>query len=553
MTGLLRALRLGAALWGRVEAGLMDRSRRLALVLCAACLMLISCAAQPTASAGAKLVYGLTLAPSGIDPHIDVSSELGIPLNSVYDTLVYRSGTGELRPMLAESWSVSADGREYTFFLRDGVLFHDGTPFDAAAVKRTLDRITDPDTGSRKAVSLLGPYSGSRVVDERTVVVELSEPFAPLLDSFSQVFLAPASPAALDKWGEEYQFHQVGTGPFAFKEYVPKDHLTLVRNEKYVPIPGTYERDGSPEVEQVEFRFLVEPAVRLPALEAGDADVVGEIPPQDAARIAAEESIDLMPVAIPGLPLVGFLNTQTAPTDDLRVRQALLLAVDRAEITRTVFGGYSPPATGPLSRNHPDYLETEAGALAPDPTGAVGLLEEAGWQMGSDGVRRKDGQTLTVRALVMTWGLVPQVSQLLQAQWRSVGVDLQLEEVTFTSALAAVEANDYGIIFWSEPGTDGDLLTSFFHSPPIGQRNWSQVNSPELDRLLDEARVETDQERRSSLYAQAQRYITAEALVIPIRDYVNLNGVRACVDDLSFDSRGWYPKLYDLSLASPCR
>ncbi len=531
----------------------MDSSRRLALVLCAACLMLGSCAVQPAGTGSAKLVYGLTLAPSGIDPHIDVSSELGIPLNSVYDTLIHRAGTGELRPMLAESWSISADGREYTFLLRDNVLFHDGTPFDAAAVKRTLDRISDTATGSRKAVSLLGPYNGCRVVDELTIVVELSEPFAPLLDSFSQVYLAPASPAALDKWGEEYQFHQVGTGPFAFKEYVPKDHLTLVRNESYVPIPGTYERDGAPDVSEVEFRFLVEPAVRLPALEAGDADVVGEIPPQDAARIAEEDGIELLPVPIPGLPLVGFLNTRAAPTDDARVRRALLLATDQVEIARTVFGSYSPPATGPLSRTHPNYVEPENDSRMPDQSEAEALLEDAGWQMGNDGVRHQGNQTLTVRALVMTWGLVPQVGQLLQAQWRAVGVDLQLEELTFTAALAAVEANDYGIIFWSEPGTDGYLLTSFFHSPPIGQRNWSQVASPELDRLLDDARVETDRAKRSSLYAEAQRYIMAEALVVPIRDYVNLNGVRACVDDLSFDSRGWYPRLHDLSLATPCR
>ncbi len=531
----------------------MDLRGRLALVLCTGFLLLCSCSAQPEAPTGTKLVYGLTLSPSGIDPHVDVSSELGIPLNSVYDTLVYRSGSGELRPMLAESWSVSDDGREYTFRLRAGVIFHDGTTFDATAVKRTLDRITDPATGSRKAVSLLGPYAGCRVVDERTLVVELNEPYAPLLDSFSQVYLAPASPAALDKWGAEYQFHQVGTGPYVFKEYVAKDHLTLVRNERYAPIPGTYERDQSPEVTEVEFRFLVEPAVRLPALEAGDADVVGEIPPQDAARIADQKGIDIRPVAIPGLPLVGFLNTQAAPTDDLRVRRALLLAVDRAEITQTVFGGYSPPATGPLSRNHPDYMEVEASALVPDLAGAVDLLEEAGWRVGANGLRSRDGKTLSLRALVMTWGLVPQVGQMLQSQWKAIGVDLQLEEVTFTTALAAVAANDYGIIFWSESGTDGDLLTSFFHSAPIGQRNWSQVASPELDRLLNAARTETDQSKRSALYVEVQQRIMAEALVIPIRDYVNLNGVRSCVGDLSFDSRGWYPKLYDLKLASPCR
>lgn len=528
------------------------RTLRLMLLMGAACLVLSSCTAGQPSTAAAKLVYGLTLAPTGLDPHIDVSSELGIPLNSVYDTLVFRTESGDFVPMLAESWEISENGLQYQFHLRQGIHFHDGTAFDATAVKRTLDRIADPENGSRRAASLLGPYADSRVIDEHTVVVELTEPFAPLLDSFSQVYLAPASPAALDEWGSEYQFHQVGTGPFMLEEYVPKDHVTLVRYDDYVRIPGTYERDDLPEVTEVEFRFLVEPAVRLPALESGDADIVGEILPQDASRIEEDDDLHLIPVAIPGLPLVGFMNTSAAPTDDLRVRQALLLATDQEEIVGAVFGGYSPTATGPLSRNHPQYAAVSSG-METDRERAADLLDEAGWSLGDDGMRTKDGVPLRIHTYIMSWGLVPEVGQLLQAQWKALGVDLLLEEVTFAAALAAVEANEHNLIFWSEPGTDGDLLTSFFHSAPLGQRNWSRVSSPELDSLLDRAREITGEAERQSLYTQAQQLIMDQALIIPIRDYVNLNGARSCVEDVSFDSRGWFPDLHDLRLAASCR
>ncbi len=514
-------------------------------------VVLSACTPAPPGASGSKLVYGLTLAPSGIDPHVDVSSELGIPLTSVYDTLVFRDPQGGFLPMLAQSWDISEDGTIYTFHLREGIRFHDGTPFDAAAVKATLDRIADPETKSRKAVLLLGPYRESRALDEHTIQVVLSEPFAPFLDSLSQVYLAPASPAALEQWGSEYQFHQVGTGPYMMKEYVPKDHLTLVRNPDYVGLPGIYGREGPAEVSEIEFRFLVEPAVRLLALEAGDADVVGEIPPQDAPRVEADADLNLVPVAIPGLPLVGFLNTRRVPTDEPAVRQALLLGSDRRSLVENVFGPYSPVAEGVLSHNHGDFAPESAEAYARyDPTEAARLLDEAGWVRDpSSEMRYRDGQPLRVEAYVMGWGLVPEVSQLLQAQWRDLGVDLVINEVTFTAALAAVGENEHNLIFWSEPGTDGDLLRSFFHSENVGLRNWSNFASPEMDALLERAGRESDPEARRELYGRVQAMIAEEALVLPVRDYVNLNGVRDRVNGLTFDSRGWFPLLHDVTIA----
>ena len=169
-------------------------------------LLLTGCASQPTSPQ--RLAYGLTLAPSGIDPHINASSELGIPLTSVYDTLVYQDPvSGKFVPGLAQSWKISEDGKTYTFVLRRDVKFHDGTPFNAAAVKVNLDRIANPATKSQKAVFLLGPFDRAEVIDEFTVAIHLKQPFAPLLDGLSQVYLGIASPTALAKWGQDYQLH----------------------------------------------------------------------------------------------------------------------------------------------------------------------------------------------------------------------------------------------------------------------------------------------------------------------------------------------------------
>jgi len=239
--------------------------------------LLVSCSAAPPSG---RIVYGLTLTPSGIDPHVNASSELGIPLTSVYDTLVYQDPeSGEFVPGLAEQWEVSDDGLVYTFYLRQDVIFHDGTPFNAEAVRFNLERITSPDLASQKARFMLGPYERTEVVDEYTVRIHLSEPSAPLLDSLSQVYLGMASPTAVEQWGGEYQLHQVGTGPFVFAEYVPGDHLLLRRNSDYAWGPPVYQNKLA-QLEEIEFRFFTDPATRSPALETGGADVMGEIPPR---------------------------------------------------------------------------------------------------------------------------------------------------------------------------------------------------------------------------------------------------------------------------------
>ena len=495
-----------------------------------------------------KLVYGLTLAPSGIDPHIHASSELGIPLTSVYDTLVFLAPeTGQFVPGLATGWMISDDGATYTFSLGKGVRFHDGTRFDAAAVKFNLDRVMDPETGSQKARYMLGQLDSVTVEDEYTVTIHLAEPYAPLLDSLSQVYLGMASPAAVERWGNaDYQFHQVGTGPYTFLEYIPGDHLTLVRNSDYDWGPELYDHDQA-AVTEIEFRFYQDPSTRAIALESGQVDIMGEIPPQDAGRLEAGADFVLYPVPIPGQPLQLFLNTARPPTDELSVRQALIVATDRAAIARTVFGSWSPVAHGPLTAVSRGYLPEFESWYPLDRDRAGDLLAGAGWiDTDHDTVRDRDGQPLTVDLYYMGWGLMPEVAQMLESDWRAVGVQVNAQLVSYPAALEAAANGDHNVIPFNLSGTDPAQLNSFFSSG--GGFNWSKIHDPELDEWLNEAAAIGEWSGRLELYSKAQTRIMEEALLLPIRDYVNLNAASARVKGLRFDARGWFPLLVDVQL-----
>ncbi len=525
------------------------------LILLVALSMLVVASTQgcrlASQSTGGSIAYGLTLSPSGIDPHIDASSELGIPLTSVYDPLVWLTPDGEFVPGLAKSWEVSEDGLTYTFHLRDDVTFHDGNPFNAEAVRFSLDRIADPETKSRKASGMLGPYDRTEIVDETTVRVHFTEPYAPFLASLSTVYLAMVSPDAVSEWGDEYQFHQVGTGPFTFEEYVPKDHLTLVRNADYDWAPSFFDHQGPPQLEEITFRFYSDPATRVLALESGEADVMGEIPPQDAVRLDESSDYELMPVPIPGQPLQFFMNTRRAPLDDQRVREALIHAVNRPAIVETVFKAYSPVAYGPLNRPTFAYDPTVEGTYAYDPERAAELLEEAGWtDSDGDGIRDRNGEPLELETILMGWGYIPEVGQMLQDQLKQVGVDLASRQTTFSNALGDVADGRYHLAPFLFSNSDPDILRTCFHSSNVdGGFNWSKVSNSQLDAWLEEGKQVMDEAERHEIYAEIQQHIVDQAMILPIRDYVNLNATSAKVEGLRYDRQGWFPWLYDVSVA----
>jgi peptide/nickel transport system substrate-binding protein len=498
-----------------------------------------------------ELVYGLTLVPSGIDPHIHASAELGIPLRSVYDTLVYRDAdTLEFVPGLADSWVISPDGLEYTFRLRRDVTFHDGTRFDADAVRVNIERILSSDSNSLKAAQLLGPVSHVEMPDAYTITIVLSRPFEPLLDGLSQPYLGMASPQALSEWDTAtYQFNQVGTGPYRFVEYVVNDRLVLERNPDYTWGPGVVTNPAVPNVNRIVFRFFTDPATRALALESGEVDVMGELLPTDAARLSAGDEIELAAVPIPGQPFQFFFNTRRPPTDNLSVRQALILAVNRPAIVQSVFQNLSPVAYGPISAATLYYDPSLQGRYTHDPVQARALFDSAGLtDSDGDGWRDSSGEPLEIVIVIPPWGLGPEIAQLVENQWETtLQVQVELEQVpSFPLLVEAASQGEYHAVALNFQGLDPVVLNSFFLTD--GMRNWSGVSDPDLDGWLLAAEAERDPVQRAQYYALAQNRIMDEALILPVRDYVNLNGVRSGVTGLRYDAQGWFPYLTDVSV-----
>jgi peptide/nickel transport system substrate-binding protein len=517
------------------------------LIILATISLTILPACKNQTAAGTTLYYGLTLAPSGIDPHLNASNELGIPLRSVYDTLIYLDQeTGQFVPGLAESWSISTDSLTYTFELRQDVVFHDGEGFDAHAVIANFEYIRNPENHSQKALGMLGPIDTVTAIDDFTLEIMLTEPFAPLLDSLSQVYLGMASPAALEHWSAaEYQFHQVGTGPYRFVEYIPNDHLTLERNLDYDWGPTIYQNQIA-EIDQIIFRFYEDPATRALALENGEVDIIGEVPQHDAERLVDSGLFTLYPIAIPGQPLQYFLNTTQSPTDDAAVRSALIHAVDRQTIVETVFGTYSPVASGPLS-----LITMGASDLGPslayDPTLAAELLENAGWTLDGDtNLWMLDDEILRLTIVAPPWGSNSEVAQLISADWQEMGAQVTVEIAPgFGPLKEAQTAGAYHAIGINFFGTDPDLLRSFFSSD--GLYNWANLDNANIDGLLLAAAMEPST-TRSQIYADFHQELAELAALLPIREYVNLVVARSTVTNLRYDAQAWNPILIDLSL-----
>ncbi len=542
------------------------------ITLLTALLLLSACTGlQNNQGEGPRIVYGLTLMPSGFDPHIHASAELGIPLRSVYDTLVYKDpSTGEFVPGLAARWDMSADGLSYTFYLRNDVTFHDGTPFNAQAVGVNLDRILAAETGSQKARFMLGPISGYQIIDDHTIRLTFTEPYAPLLDSLSQVYLGIASPTQLAQYDNAtYQFHQVGTGPYRMVEYVPGDRFVIVRYEDYAWGPPFYVEPARP-IQTFEFRFFEDAPTRALALEGGDAQIIGEIQPIDAQLLAGNASLRLYPVPIPGQPMQFLMNTQRFPTDSVTVRRALIYATNRTAIVDAIFQRFSPVADGPLSQATQYYSPDVASLYAHDPGQAQSLLFAAGFTgIRDDGIlfiptgpaatpepgqptptaeTAPSGIPLQLIMIVPPWGLTPEVAQLIQSQWRELGIEVEIRQVAgFGQLQEAARSGDYNLIALNFFGSDPSLLSQFFATG--ASLNWTGYSDFELDTYLQEGTRQPDPDTRAQMYAAAQTRIMEQALILPIRDYVNLVGASADLQGVAFDAQGWFPLLYNFSLS----
>jgi len=497
------------------------------------------------------LVIAVHYEPSGVDPHIN-AAELGLQMTmGVFDTLVYKTGDGRFWPYLAERWEISADELTYRFMLRQDVSFHDGTHFDAAAMKFSLDRARDPQNKSQLAGSMLGPYIGSSVVDEYTLEVRLGEPYGQLLDMLSQGWLAPVSPSAVRLLGNDFRRHPVGTGPFIFDSWAPGKGIRLRRNPGYCWPPHVVANRGTAHVADVSFVFMEKGSDRTTALESGQVNGVFYVAPEDAAGLRADQRFTVRTWPIGGVPVCLMLNTSRAPTDDILVRQALACAIDQDAIVQEVFRGEFPPARGPIAQSTLGYAEAVEAYHLKSLERANELLDAAGWaHRNAAGVRQRDGALLQLVFWALPVNYYPDFGRLVCNQLGDVGIAVDVQIKTPGEWISGADAGRHHMVPQGKYTSGPQILSYIHHSRASrGSYGWTKRSADypaELDGLLEQGEQARDPQDYLRVYARAQESIMREALIVPLHCNTNIVALARGITGLSFDAIGAYPLLHDV-------
>jgi peptide/nickel transport system substrate-binding protein len=501
--------------------------------------------APDTSGKGGSVIYGMYTRFDTLDPTVTTFSVVGNIGYHLNDPLVWQTAAGEFAPGLAESWTISDDGKEYTLKLRQDVTFHDGTPLNAEAVKFTFDRIMDPETKSQTAISLMGPYESSEVVDDYTIKIKFTEPFAPFLNSLSLPYLSPQSPTAVEAAGKDYGITTVvGTGPYMFESYTPDQELVLVKNPNYTWGPPHLMSGGGPFLDTITIRIIPEDNTRSAALQSGELTFADTLPTQELENLSANTDLTILSPVQAGSGHSVMMNVTNPPMDDVKVRQALEWATDKQGLIDTVYNGAFKPACSPMTSNVFGYDPKTCDTYQYDPDKAGTLLDEAGWTMNaSTGIREKDGQPLKL-GFYFRGDSNPsrEMATFLQNNWKQVGVDLDLQGLEQAGYFDAVRSGKHHAQFWWETATDPDVVRILFHSANAdGGTNRNRYKNPEMDELIDAAAAESDSAKRAELYAQIQAKALDEAIMIFLADPLTINGMSSKLKGVMMDWGGNYP------------
>jgi len=418
--------------------------------------------------------------------------------------------------------------------LRQGVKFHDGTAFDAAAVKFNLDRVKEKKAGG---FGQIAGYESSEVVDSATIRVRTDQLYAPLLTGLANGFVGIVSPVAAQKLGTQFASSPVGSGPYILKEWVRQDHFTLERNPAYSWAPQGISMSNGPHAKTIIVRFIPEEATRVAALERGEVDVVENVPAQEVDRLRKTGKYRIAQTPQTGAPWHINLNVKRPPTDDLKVRKAIVHAIDQRAIVDTLFFGIGKAAFGPLTHGTFGYDPQVESMYRYDPAMAGRLLEEAGWKPGSDGIREKGGQKLRVIFNVIAAGGYDSTATMVQTMLQMVGIHAELRLLDRARMFSDSNKGEHNLAlrFWLT--ADPEFLRLHFRSTNVGNWNWSLASDPALDALLDEGAATLDLKKRAQVYGEIQRKIMQDALMVPLFDAEYVNAISPRVQGLEFDKR----------------
>lgn len=484
-------------------------------------------------ASGGDLIIAESSDAQSLDPHGSNDVPSSNVQSNLYETLVDRDANGELAPGLAESW-IQVDDLTWEFKLKQGVTFHDGETFNAEAVKTSFDRILDPNVASPRAF-LYEMVTEVKVIDDSTVQFITEYPFSPLLAHLTHNGGGIISPKSIaDDYaameadssvvaGSVIGTNPVGTGPFKFVSWTPGTEIKLEKFAEYAGTPAN--------VNTVTFNVIPETATRVAELQSGYAHIIGAVEPGQVAFVNETDGASVLETPSSSLTYIGF-NTQKAPFDNPKVRQALSKAIDRTKLIDGIYDGYGIPAISPLSPGIFGYTE-DVTSMAYNLDEAKALLEEAGFADGfSTTIWTNDNPARQNVAIV------------LQEELKKLNIDVKIEVLEWGAYLEKTAAGEHDmfILGWSNSTNDADYgLYALFHSSQHGEPgNRSFYTSPKVDELLDAGRREADPAAREAIYKEALQIISDDSPMAFVLHPYNLTGVSDKVQGFKVGSDSIY-------------
>ncbi len=440
-------------------------------------------------------------------------------MNLIGGSLIYIDKDGNYVPFLADSWKVSSDGLVWDFTIHPGIKFSNGEPMTAKDLAYTYQRALDPDIASPAAGPALGDVKSIQAPDENTLEITLNAPNYPLLYGLADGgYMAPIPADVVEKLGDDFGRQPVSVGPYKLKEWVAGEKIVLERNPDFAWPPETYKDSKiTNRFDTIEFRIIPEYATILAGLESGDIDFA-EIQPKDVQTINDLGQFQMIDFLTQGTYPAIWLNVTKAPFDNLQVRQAFNYAVDRDQIIKIVAQGHGEPQKGPLSSSVVGYWKgIEDLGYGFDLAKAKDLMKQAGYVAGSDGMLTKDGKpfqlTLYTDSQDEQW---VKLAEVLKEQFKALGVDVSITTEEHGSARTRLRKGDYEMSIAGQQWGEADTMYFMFHSSQIGGYNWSGINDPALDALLQQTRNDTDPAQRQQAVDDTAKYVVEKALLVPL-------------------------------------
>lgn len=450
------------------------------------------------------------------DPHISTARSTAEIMFMAGDTLVtldYDMKT--IQPGLAKSWSVSDDGLVYTFELRDDVTFCSGKKFTANDVVASIDRWQNHEKGVTKWRA--GPVDELVAVDDHTLEYRLTKPYSELLFQMTQHNHTVIDIDQVNELGEDFGVKGFnGTGPFCLDSWEPRNQLVMTKHEAYKWGPPFYD-SASPQVDKIVWKIVPEESTRVASIQTGQSDVTQYVPNWAIRDFKAMPNLQVNQAEFYFWTAYVGMKITREFLGDVRVRKAINLAVDQDAIAEGVYFGLAKPARSYIA---PGVLDFDDGMtlddFAYDPDRAKALLDEAGWKLGDDGVRAKDGKKLELVSYGFTGTTARDVLEAFQGDLRKVGIDLKVQLFDATVVWGKLATQDFDLYTMSYPYVSaGDALNLYFRSANMPTPNRMNWDDEETDKWLEEASAALSGEERAAILSKVQRKVHDAAVWVP--------------------------------------